>query len=348
LLGIVGLSVDTAYFFSEKRALQGAADLAALVGSTNLSDSSTLASAAALANATSNGYTHGVAGDSVAVVTPYNGEAAKIEVTIERAVKPYFLKVFGFGSINVSARAVAIHQAKHYAVYAGSTDCRSGVNAIDFSGSNISISGGDVHSNARFKVPGSDTSLAGAASYVCETDVSGSRNTFGSGPTATSIKPFPITFQRSDFSCTYTWPGDADLNQEGDWWVDHSPSSKILKPGVYCATGKISLSGSDISGDVTFVTSGITDLSGSNFALIPYRKDVLLFSTNNGDDAVKLAGSGGNWQGYRYAPNGSIELSGSGNQSIKGSIIANKVTFSGSDLSIIADGAGRRIAHLIE
>jgi len=46
LLGIVGLSVDTAYFFSEKRALQGAADLAALVGSTELPDSSSLASTA--------------------------------------------------------------------------------------------------------------------------------------------------------------------------------------------------------------------------------------------------------------------------------------------------------------
>ncbi len=117
---------------------------------------------------------------------------------------------------------------------------------------------------------------------------------------------------------------------------------------MYCATGKISLSGSDISGNVTFITDGKIDLSGSNFTMTPYSKNVLLFSTNNGDDAVKLAGSGGNWQGYQYAPNGSIELSGSGNQSIKGSIIANKVKFSGSDLSIIADGAGRRIAHLIE
>ena len=128
-----------------------------------------------------------MAGDDVAVVTPYSGGATKIEVTVKHAVEPYFLKAFGFASINVSARAVAIHQAKHYAVFAGSTDCRSGVNAITFSGSRISISGGDVHSNARFKVSGSNNNLDGAVSYVCDSDVGGSRNTFGSGPTATSI-----------------------------------------------------------------------------------------------------------------------------------------------------------------
>ncbi|MEJ7655246.1 MAG: pilus assembly protein TadG-related protein [Chloroflexia bacterium] len=235
LLGIVGLSVDTAYFFSEKRALQGAADLAALVGSTELPDSSTLASTAALANATRNGYTDGVAGDDVAVVTPYNGEATNIEVTVKHAVEPYFLKAFGCGSINVSARAVAIHQAKHYAVFAGSTDCRSGVNAMTFSGSRISISGGDVP-----PTPGSN--------YLPDITPTAPSHTFATATVDRAIRRLgsncdlnqavPNDVSESDFSCTYSRAGDFDLNSSACHWVDRSPSSRKLKPGVYCATGK--------------------------------------------------------------------------------------------------------------
>ncbi len=49
-----------------------------------------------------------------------------------------------------------------------------------------------------------------------------------------------------------------------------------------------------------------------------------------------MSGSGGNWEGYIFAPNGRAKIQGSSNLSISGSIVADRVTVSGSDFSLNA------------
>ncbi len=52
---------------------------------------------------------------------------------------------------------------------------------------------------------------------------------------------------------------------------------------------------------------------------------------------VLLDGSNQDWSGIIYGPNGLIELSGSSNTALTGSLIGYSVRLNGSDLTIIAD-----------
>jgi hypothetical protein len=164
----------------------------------------------------------------------------------------------------------------------------------------------------------------------------------------------PINYVWDDFlPCTYSRTGsDWDLSSNGTWWVGGSKSSKQLNPGVYClsgtTSGAIKLSDSGITGNVTFISTGKIEISGSDFTLTPYKHDVLMYAQSSSETAIKLSGSGGSWGGYIYAPNGQVEISGSSHFSLEGSIIANKVKLSGSNWSIAShvDNDGR--ARLLE
>jgi hypothetical protein len=186
--------------------------------------------------------------------------------------------------------------------------------------------------------------VVGATTYHCQ-------NRFSDGGWGNSLVPaaqrvhnqhsWPISYTAADFPCTYSRAGTFDLSDNGAWWVGGSKSSKALRPGVYCATGAngiLKLSDSDITGNVTFVAGYQVELSGSNFNLTAYRNSVLAFALGNFDNALKLNGSGGSWQGLLYAPNGWAELSGGSNLSISGGIVAERVKLSGSSMTINATG----------
>ena len=144
----------------------------------------------------------------------------------------------------------------------------------------------------------------------------------------------------------------ADLSIDGAWWVTGFKSSGQLRPGVYCAPDGIKLSGFGVTGNVTLVTTGpngSVDISGSGFTLTPYKKNVLVYSAKTGVDAIKIAGSGGSWKGYLYAPHGVLDFSGSGNLSFEGSIIAGSAKLQGSDWSLRAPtGAAVSRVQLME
>ena len=110
--------------------------------------------------------------------------------------------------------------------------------------------------------------------------------------------------------------------------------------GVYCSTKKLSLSGSDVSGQVTFVSHDEVKVSGSNFDLTAYWSDVLFYSAGSVDPALNVSGSGGSWTGFIHAPNGLAEVQGSSNLTINGSIIADRIRLSGSDMTIDSTGLG--------
>jgi len=348
LLLIVGLGIDSAHLYSQRRAAQSAADLSALVGANHLPDAPSDASNAARTNAASNGFTDLVAGDNVTVVTPYSADDLKLEVTVKRSVSPYFMQVFGIGSIPVSARAVAIHDRINYAIFAGSSACGGGVGALHMSGSNHSTTGGNVHSNSKFMMSGSSNTIADAATYVCSSSVGGSSNTFGSGPTQARVKAYPVDFERSDFlPCTYTRAGAFDVDRNGLWWVGGNKSSKQLKPGVYCATGRISLSTQSVQGNVTFVTDGDISMSGNDSSLTAFSNGVVLYTSSTDGNAIKISGSDGSFGGIMYAPNGSIDLAGSG-MNIQGSVIGNEIKLTGSNRTINGNVKGEGASQLIE
>ena len=148
----------------------------------------------------------------------------------------------------------------------------------------------------------------------------------------------PLGFVYSDFPCTAEFTEDTDLTSVSSVWVNNDPNTNQLKPGVYCSTKKLTLSGSNFSGTVTLVAQGQLVISGSGFDLKPYWNTILLFTDFNDISAADLSGSGGTWEGYIYVPNGKAKLNGSGNFTVMGAVIAKTLELSGSDLTIDSSG----------
>jgi PKD repeat protein len=219
------------------------------------------------------------------------------------------------------------------AIFANSQNCTN-PGTFNSSGSGVTVTGG-MHSNANIKVSGSGHRFVGPTTYRCNLTVSGSNNVFDPPPVKDeAIKPLPVDHQLGDFPCTTTVT-QSNLASIPTLWEGNNPASKVLKPGVICSNGKIELSGSGISGNVTFRAKGRISLSGSNWNLSAFWNDVLMFSDSTGI-AADISGSGGSWSGIILAPKGQLKMSGSGNQSISGSLIADTINMSGSGWSLTA------------
>lgn len=89
-------------------------------------------------------------------------------------------------------------------------------------------------------------------------------------------------------------------------------------------------------------------MSGSDFTRTPFQDRVLLFAESDPSDAIKVSGSGGSWIGLMYAPNGRVDIYGSGNLSMSGAIVADTIKLSGSKWSIRADPEADGRVELVE
>jgi hypothetical protein len=370
LMGFMALGLDAGNLFIQRRDAQSVADLAALAGARDLPGAPTSARTVALAIAAANGYPTGacppvVAGATcVTVTTPYGLDTRRIEVQILRAVPTFFMPILGVPTVDVGARAVARAESTStaaHAIFAGRSTCpdSESYKTLDWSGSNINVVG-EVHSNEGILVGGSGNSVTGATTYVCtsEFDGGGSTNRYTPAAQKVAAQPWPVTYTTADFPCTYPTAGPRsgtwDLSVNGEWWVGGNASLKLLKPGVYCATGPggiIKLGYSGITGsNVTFVATEQVEISGSNFVLTPHTKGVLIYSQGTSDTAVKISASGGAWAGMIYAPRGTAEVSGSENMTLAGSIVADRVKLNGSNFTITAGttSSGVNTLQLVE
>lgn len=160
LLFAVGLSIDAGQLFAAKRTMQEAADAASFAGAVVFyqSGSTTAANAAAVADATKNGFTDGVNSTTVTVNVPptsgpYAGEspARHVEVIIVRQVKTTLVPAEA--AFNpVRARGVAGAEAfnNQYAIMALAPTCPGGSTAT-FTAStsvNLHVTGGSIWVNA--------------------------------------------------------------------------------------------------------------------------------------------------------------------------------------------------------
>jgi Putative Flp pilus-assembly TadE/G-like len=112
LIGFAALAVDIGYMYSTRRTMQTAADAAAIAAANALQGTNSGSyQTAATDVATLNGFTNGQNGVTVTVGTPtsgpYSGNANYVEVDVNQAVPTFFLRVIGYNTLNVSARAVS-------------------------------------------------------------------------------------------------------------------------------------------------------------------------------------------------------------------------------------------------
>lgn len=160
LLFAVGLSIDAGQLFAAKRTMQEAADAAAFAGAVVLYQSGTTAqaSAAAVADATLDGFTDGVNSTTVTVnVPPTSGQYANesparhVEVIIVRQVKTSLVPAEA--AFNpVQARGVAGAEAynNQHAIMVLDPTCPGGSTATLTASANVTlhVNGGDIWVNA--------------------------------------------------------------------------------------------------------------------------------------------------------------------------------------------------------
>jgi hypothetical protein len=120
IVAMVGLVLDGGSAFAQRRDEQNAADLAALTGANAylLTGDQTTSTAAARANAATNGYTHGDPGVTVAVEYDFT-EGAAVRVDITAPHRNNFASVVGMPTWDVSTTAQAITGIPDSAVGAG-------------------------------------------------------------------------------------------------------------------------------------------------------------------------------------------------------------------------------------
>lgn len=162
-----------------------------------------------------------------------------------------------------------------------------------------------------------------------------------------------------DVTREYVFTGNVNLGDVPEVWQTRSGRTQILKPGKYYSPGKITLNQPYTQGSVTFIANqieinntGASVLIQPSIKLGPYHEDLLFWAmgdsgnpviANDGDILVRGSSTYhacASLEGALYAPNGEIELAGSGRtgwfgytqpaELYNGAIVAQDFTLSGS------------------
>ena len=109
-IGSVALAADVGFLWTDRRHMQTAADAAAIAAARALRNSQSVTSAADSV-AGLDGFTNGTNGAVVTVNNPpssglYAGNSNYVEVIIKQPAPTYFMRLFGYSSVNVAARSV--------------------------------------------------------------------------------------------------------------------------------------------------------------------------------------------------------------------------------------------------
>ena len=356
LLGFMSLVFDAGAIMQERRELQNAADGAALAAARHLPDSPAAARQAAEDYLAANGYDPAAVDVAYEITIPYDGDSTSAEVVVRQLDQRYlFARVLGKDTFDVSARAVS-HSfttfADDYAVFAIDESC--GADGVTVSGSGTSVDG-LVHANANVTVSGTTHHFDPAVTFGCDFAENGFGHSYERGVKNAGQRDVPAFVQGLSYgsfgSCDFTFSGNVNLKSKNDVWLDAQKT--LLVTGLYCFNGNVSLSGDDITGNVTFVAKGQIDVSGSDHQLTAYDPSGVLFysEANTGGSEIDLAGSGGAWTGLVYAANGTVSISGQANQSLDGSVIGQTVELSGAGLGVSASTDatnGSPVVRLIE
>jgi hypothetical protein len=353
LLGMLAFATDVGMMFLVKRKLQIAADSAAIAGAAELNYGDY--TAAAQAAAAQNGFTNGSNGVTVSVnpsgtSTPsplygaYKNQAGYLEVIVSESAPTYFMKIFNFTSMQVSARAVAGLGSSGNCIYALAT---SGTTILLNNDGQLSAPGCGILDNSSSS---SAMSVSGSANVTgSSVGVVGGTYTDNSGskisPTATTgIAPFsdplaylsPPSYDSSSCSsdpishyqggATYSvGPGSTySTTQSGNLVCYTSLSlgvngdSVTVNPGTYVITGALTVASGTVSGGdgVTFYLTGSGSVNIANGATLNLSAptsgtyDGILFYQDRSDSnaATIEGGASSVLKGILYFPDAALTI----------------------------------------
>ena len=354
LILFAGLAIDVPIAMNERRTAQNAADHAALAAAYAFCQGEDEATAAET-SAAANGY----AASELSLVENGDGD---FSAEISTSSDSFFASIIGIDEFAVATDARAECTGgggSGYAIFAIGDTCDK---QIDVSGSNQEFYGG-IHSNRNIHTSGSSNDYGGGNGVPPVDEVTrvstanSGGGSFSADPGYPQYSPTqapPFTFDIGRYR-----PGGgaataaAALGQYFDFTGSEIKGEDIDDngDGLYYTDDKIDIGDSDLSYNVTLVSEYEDDgikISGSNVDLHPYVDGLLAFSTmdhSSNDDkcskfSIAMSGSSNSWSGVVYAPDGMIEMSGSSNSTLTGSLIAYTVKLNGSDLRIQADPSG--------
>ena len=364
LLGAVALGVDGSRMFEERRAAQGAVDHAATTAAFSRCSGNSEATAiedGKLA-ADRNGYDND-GSTNVVVVTALGGNLFRAGIT--STIDATFGRVLGWETFDVSVEATADCTSSASgggnAIWAGGDNCIQetvGKYQLDVSGSGQHVYGG-VHVNGDVNLASSPNSWTDSTgpedpfTYVGEMDGSTIGNTFEPGfPTdvgpAAGGPTWPTGYAPSDIPALLT-RYQAMAVSDGNYSTEKITS--ISGDGVYYTTHPDGMDISTVTGSPHAVTlvaeNGPIKISGSNTTLNAYTDNLLLLANRayTGSElcdkyTVAISGTDTTWNGVMWAPAGVLEVSGSSNSAVHGSLIGWAVKLNGSDIRVIAAPIG--------
>ena len=382
MMGFLAFALDVGLLFVAKRNLQGAADSAAIAGAAELNFGDY--AAAAQAASAQNGFTNGSNGVAVSVnpsgtsipsplYGAYKNQPGYLEVIVSQSVSTYFMRVFGFNSVTVSARAVGALGSSRNCVYIlGTTgDSLSLSNNAQLSATSCGIID-DSSSSSAVSVSGGSNVTAASVGVVggTSTDNSGSKITPGavtgialvSDPlaflqppaySASSCGSDPLTHYGNGGSSYAVGPGSGySTTQSGNTVCYTSLSLGVnndtvtLNPGIYVITGAMSFASGTIPGGqgVTFYLVGTASLSIANGAKLDISAptsgsyDGILFYQDRSDTQAASIQGGANstLTGILYFPDAALTIGNGTSSTFYAPIVAKTLTIGGGS-SLVDD-----------
>jgi hypothetical protein len=296
LIGMAGLVVDVGSWYVQHRKTQAAADFGALAAAAELPSRT-----AAARDFAADYVAENVPGATADVTLSYDGDPRKVEVKAKVKGETFFLRLFGFDSVDISARAVAqkIASSVPLAIFAYDDSC----SAFGFgaNGDSMNINGG-IHSNGSFKVNGNDFNAGGARAggpNDCAPYVNGARIRFGEEEQPLhepEFQDWPRYFTESEFVCTFRGRK-----------FEFNRTPQMIPDGVYCASEAFIANGNNQSGNITVLAPQIV-INGDNQRFTPFAEGLLFFAT--GTKELVLDGNSFNWTGTIFHPRGRVKING--------------------------------------
>jgi Flp pilus assembly protein TadG len=341
LLGFVGFGVDVGLLFHAKRTMQTAADAAAIAGADDEFYAKGSGSAAAKAAATANGYTDGTNGTTVTPNSPplsgvHTGPAwaSAVEVIVSQPQKTLFMALFGFSSVPVSARAVAVKGAvSKGCIYVLSPNAKQAMqvqgkfhldapncgiivnsnnaDALDFNGNSGTLDAGSV-------------GVRGGCSGTCAYTSTSTGNTIGIPSNSAAPITDPLSYYTPPKLSGCTAPSGGKLTgtvSPGCYSGNVTISNATLSAGLYEFTGNVTLGGTVSGSAVTLYiqqglkTSTNTTLNLDGTGATAYPGTVIYADrSDTGTLELDLGNNGalGTIKGVIYAPSMEFFLNDNG------------------------------------
>jgi len=374
LLGFTGMALDGGELYFLQRDAQNAVDaslLAALyqwcgypndpesVRDTNMRDE-------ARATATANGFTDGVNNAKVDIVRPTNGDKNLITIIIVANKPSRLIQVVYNGPLQVTATAVGrctpSSKFTQAAAMMGIGECDDPAHpGIDMSGSSMDVTGDPAafFTNGVLDQSGATITTTGTTTTNPSPSIV--------APEFWNISEFAPGGHVNVWAATEGPNAYHSYNGNVDEWDDWGISDNNPTPGVYYASGNITFgppdftSGTTDVSEVTIVAVGQINIQlpgSSNYKFTPYpvvnQEDVAVYGIRpvmptfftpyntlpdchpTPNPAMDI-GNVLNFSGAIYAPYGSVQLSLAAGVSVDGGIMAESISFSGSNIVIQYD-----------